>query len=48
MESVGIEFPCNRLKVPYAIFKIPFDSVSENSLKVDKKDIISSLGNINF
>lgn len=48
MESVGIEFPCNRLKIPYAIFKIPFDSVSENSLKVDKSDIITSLENINF
>jgi len=48
MESVGIAFPCNRLKIPYSIFKIPFDTVSEESLRVDKKEIIHSLENINF
>lgn len=48
MESSWVEFVCNKQKLPYAIFKLPFDNVSEDSLRVDKKEIITSLANIDF
>lgn len=48
MESYWIDFICNKYKIPYLIFKLPFDIVSDNSKKVSLKEIQNSLSNINF
>lgn len=39
MESYGIDFICNKYKLPYAIFKVPMDTVSSQSKQVEIPDI---------
>ncbi len=46
MESIWVEIVCNKKKIPYAIFKLPFDEVSQESLKVNPQEIIEKLWQI--
>ncbi|MDD5769689.1 MAG: hypothetical protein PHE25_01870 [Candidatus Gracilibacteria bacterium] len=48
MESAGIDFICDKEKIPYIIIKKPFDIVSKNSKKVDLKSLEDSLRGFNY
>lgn len=39
MESFWIDFVCSKKKIPFIILKIPFDTISEASKKVDISEI---------
>ncbi len=43
MESYWIDFICSKEKIPYSIFKIPFDEISSNSKKVSISELEESL-----
>ncbi len=39
MESFWIDFVCSKKKIPYIILKIPFDTISESSKKVNISEL---------
>lgn len=48
MESYGIDYVCEKEKIPYAILKIPFDIVSQASHHVNKEDIESNILHLDY
>lgn len=48
MESFWVDFVCSREEIPYLIIKKPFDIISENSKKVDLKELQDSLRNFDY
>lgn len=48
MESYGIDFVCTKFKVPYAIFKLPFDTVSSKSKEVSQQKLAATMNHFPY
>jgi len=48
MESYGVDFISKKEKIPHCIIKFPFDTVSLESLSVDKNAITQKLENYDY